>query len=323
MKKALYFILIYLVLLILGTVLATLLYSLYLNVTNFTAGRPMALFQTQDIIKSFFYISSCYAFLICPLLCYYRIRHPFGAFQTFAYIFIFALTWTVVFPMNYKLKNFVNNNYEFDALEKKQGLTGGYFRKVGDKIYYLVEDYNFDRVTRIIELDTEGDEAARYRVVFADDDFELLEAGKPYKDIIIKSTFDDSSITNFVNLKSIVEYGESSFAKGFIAYLCFLSLAFALSSVYGFSSLFDWDLLNVCAIVVSLSLILIFNSIYFSSAFEPVIRQIYKIGFFDFTNRYIENSFLVFINSVFGLLVTATGIIKFILKKTAFKKEDD
>ncbi|EID85846.1 hypothetical protein MSI_02740 [Treponema sp. JC4] len=323
MKKALYFILIYLVLLILGTLLATLLYSLYLNVTNFTAGQPMALFQTGDIIKSFFYISACYAFLIGPVLCYYRIRHPFGAAQTFAYIFIFALTWTVVFPMNYKLKTFVNNNYDFATVEKEQGLTGGYFRKVGDKIYYLVEDYNYDRVTRIIELDTESDQAARYRVVFSDEAFELLKAGKPYKDIIIKSTFEDSSITNFINLKSLVDYGETSFSKGFIAYLCFLSLAFAICSIYGLSSMFDWNLLNVCAIVVSLSAILIFNSLYFSAAFQPVIRQIYKIGFFDFTNRFIQNSFLVFVNTVFGLIITTAGIIKFILKKTAVKKEED
>ncbi|WP_027729281.1 hypothetical protein [Treponema sp. C6A8] len=323
MKKALYFILIYLVLLILGTLLATFLYSLYLNVTNFTAGRPMALFQTPDLIKSFFYISSCYAFLICPVLCYYRIRHAFGPLQTFAYIFIFALTWAVVFPMNYKLKTFVNNNYDFGKIEAEQGLTGGYFRKVGDKIYYLVEDYNFDRVTRIIELDTENDIPARYRVVFSDEDFELLKAGKSYKDIIIKSTFDDSSIANFINLKSLVEYGENSFSKGFIAYLCFLSLAFAICSVYGLSSLFDWNLLNVCAVVVTLSAILIFNSIYFSAGFAPVIRQIYKIGFFDFTNRFIQESFLVFVNSVFGLLLTVTGIIKFILKKSASKKEND
>ena len=48
-----------------------------------------------------------------------------------------------------------------------------------------------------------------------------------------------------------------------------------------------------------------------------------KIGFFDFTNRFIQNSFLVFVNTVFGLIITTAGIIKFILKKSAVKKEED
>ena len=62
MKKALCFIFMYFGLLIVGTALGSLVYSLYMNVINFTAGRPLELFKTTDLIKSFFYVNSCYAF---------------------------------------------------------------------------------------------------------------------------------------------------------------------------------------------------------------------------------------------------------------------
>ncbi|MCR5254067.1 MAG: hypothetical protein K6C98_10195 [Treponema sp.] len=325
MKKALCFIFMYFVLLIVGTALGSLVYSLYMNVINFTAGRPLELFKTTDLIKSFFYVNSCYAFLICPILCYYRARHTSGTLQIIAYIIIFAFTWLIVFPMTVKLKNFVEQYYfsKGGAVEAPQGLTGGYFRTVDGKIYYLVEDYNFDRVTRVIEFDTEADEEATYKVVFSDEDFELLSAGKPYKDVIIKSTFVDSSIPNLITLKSLVKYGEDSLNKGFIAYLCFLSLALAIFGVYGVSSLFDWNLLNVCSIIFTVLVILIFNSIYFSSAFDAVREQIYKVGFFSFINRFIEHSFLVVLNFITAFILIGMGFLNLIVKKSESKRRGD
>lgn len=321
MKKALTFILIYIVIFFTGTLLSTILYSLYLNVTGFTAGKPINLFNTPDILKSFFYVSACFCFLICPFLSYYRIRHSYGVLQTCSYVLIFLLTWLVIFPANAKLKAFVKANFSID--QKKEALTGGYFRKVGDKIYYLVEDYNFDKTTRMIEIDTDEDLPVKYGVVFSDDDFELLTAGKNYRDVIIKSTFSDSSMPNLINFRSLVEYGEKALEGGILSYLCFLTLALALFSVYGITAFFEWHLLSVCAVAFFSAGILSFNTLYFSPAFANLKNHIYNISLFNFLNGFIDDSFLLFANCAFSLIFIAFGIVVFILHKSSDKKEGE
>ena len=321
MKKALTFILIYLTILLTGTLLSTVLYSLYLNVTGFTAGKPINLFNTADILKSFFYVSACLCFLICPLLSYYRIRHSYGFLQTCAYVLIFALTWAVIFPANAKLKAFVDSN--FSNRQQKEALTGGYFRKVGGKIYYLVEDYNFDKTTRMIEIDTDEDIPVKYGVVFSDENFELLTAGKNYRDVIIKSTFTDSSFPHIINLRTLVDYGETSLNKGILSYLCFLTLALALASVYGITAFFEWRFLSVCAIALFSSAILSFNTLYFSSAFAPVKNHIYNISLFNFLNGFVDDSFLLVANCSISLIFIVFGIVIFIIHKSSGKKEEE
>lgn len=319
MKKALTFILIYLFLLIAGTLLSTLLYSLYLNVTDFTAGKPLNLFNTPDIIRSFFYVSACFCFLICALLSYYRIRHCYGVLQTSAYTLIFLFTWLVIFPFNARLKNYVETNYPL--AQQEEALTGGYFRKVDGKIYYLAEDYNFDKTTKVIEIDTDEDVPAKYGVVFSEDDFELLRAGKNYKDVIIKSTFADSTIPNLINMKCLVDYGETALEKGMISYLCFLSLALALFTVYAISGFFDWSLLSVCAIALHSSVILMLNTLYFSPLFATAKNHIYNLSLFNFLNGFIDNAFLVVVNCIISLILIVTGSVHFFLHNAASKED--
>lgn len=321
MKKALTFILIYIVILFTGILLSTILYSLYLNVTGFTAGKPINLFNTPDILKSFFYVSACFCFLICPFLSYYRIRHSYGVLQTCAYVLIFLLTWAVIFPANAKLKQFVKNNFTYD--QQQEALTGGYFRKVGDKIYYLVEDYNFDKTTRIIEIDTAEDLPVKYGVVFSDDDFELLTAGKNYRDVIIKSTFNVSSLPHIINFHSLVEYGEKALEGGILSYLCFLTLALALCSVYGITAFFEWRLLSVCAVALFTAGILSVNTLYFSPAFASIKNHIYNISLFNFLNGFIDNSFLLVLNCAVSLIFIAFGIVVFILHKNSETHEEE
>lgn len=323
MKKAVYFILVYLIILIGGCLLSTLIYSLYLNVTGFMAGKPSELFKSADLIKSFFYVTACLCLLVCPLMAYYRVRHASGVLQTLSYLFIFVVTWAVVFPFNLRLKNFVEKNYGSELAQENEGLTGKYFRRVGGMIYYLVEDYNYDKVTRVIEIDTDIDVPVKYGVVFADEDFKLITAGKNYKDVIIKSTFDVSRLSKYVQFRTLVSYGEAAIEKGFLQYLCFLSLALALFSVYGVSSFFEWPLLNVCGIFFFTSAILVFNTVYFSELFVVLKSHIYETGFFGFLGRYVDDSFLVLVNLITAFVFMLIGFIKFIFNAKSAREGDE
>ena len=64
MKKALKLFVIYLIVLITGTVLGTILYSFYLNLLGFIAGREIKFFTDQELFKS-----ACYLYhFMCPYL---------------------------------------------------------------------------------------------------------------------------------------------------------------------------------------------------------------------------------------------------------------
>ena len=106
MKKALKLAVIYLIILIFGTVLGTLLYSLYLNLLGFVSGREISFFSDEELFKSVFIVMPCMLIFIIPVISYYRIRHPGGILQLIVYMVLCLLTWALLMPLTFKLKDF-------------------------------------------------------------------------------------------------------------------------------------------------------------------------------------------------------------------------
>ena len=127
MKKALKLAVIYLIILILGTVLGTLLYSLYLNLLGFVSGREISFFSDEELFKSVFIVMPCMLIFIIPVISYYRIRHPGGILQLIVYMVLCLLTWALLMPLTFKLKDFCNR--KFVTQTERQSLSPNYFRK--------------------------------------------------------------------------------------------------------------------------------------------------------------------------------------------------
>ena len=139
MKKALKLFVIYLIVLITGTVLGTVLYSFYLNLLGFIAGREIKFFTDQELFKSAFYVMFCMLLLVLPLISYYRIRHPGGVMQLVIYIILSLATWIVVMPCSLKLKSYCNKKFNFETT--REPLSPNYFRKVDNNVYYFTKEF--------------------------------------------------------------------------------------------------------------------------------------------------------------------------------------
>ena len=105
MKKALKLALIYFIILIIGTILGTILYSFYLNLLGYIAGKEISFLTNSELLNSFFYVLFCMLLFIIPVIAYYRIRHPGGILQFVVYVVLCLLTWIILIPCTFKLQD--------------------------------------------------------------------------------------------------------------------------------------------------------------------------------------------------------------------------
>ena len=189
MKKALNLMLAYLITLLVGVSLGTVLYSFYINVLKYVAGTEIAFFAKNDMLYSLFYILFCSLIVVLPFISYYRIRHPGGVPQIIAFVILAILTWGLFIPGVYKLSE-KYKTYYYEAEESVQ-LSKGYFRKVDDKVYYFTDDFwtteqdvrKADAV--VFDLNAKGNDVI-YKTVSEDPLHPLFRCAAPYRDILLK-----------------------------------------------------------------------------------------------------------------------------------------
>lgn len=318
MNKALKLLAMYIVLAVSFTIIGTALYFLFLNVINFSAGQKMILFNKDQIVKSFIYISACLIFIICPCLAYFRIRHRGGILQLLFYIALCVVTWALLFPLvlNVGAKKGIFEN--IGAYE--QTATAGYFRKTGDNVYFFTKDIKSSEsgvVTDAVIIDTTEAGGVRTSEVTSRPDFVLFEESKPYSDILIKDTFYNTSLSRFFNFRVLLNNAASAKSKGGTFWLGFLSLALVLCTVYGISHLFDWKLVDALFVLVIAGLVIFLNSYYYSEAMQAFRLKVSSNGMMNSLSSYFDAPLLVLMNLFLSIVFVVIGIIRF------FKKSPD
>ena len=322
MKKALKLALIYLIILILGTVFGTLLYSLYLNLLNFISGRDITFFNDTELFQSLFYIMPCMLIFIIPLISYYRIRHPGGVLQLIIFLVLCGLTWVVLMPATLKLKEFCIKRFSLE--NKREYLSPDYFRKVDDKVYYFTREFESNGSSGIAEapaiiIDTTEEGGVDYRMIGDYPGFALNKKAAPYREIQLKKLFADNENPVPVDFSLLVFNINNAYTGGFKAIWLLLSFVVLLCSVYGITNFFDWRLLNAIMVFITTALILCLNSVYYAPQFDILKARIMDNGFFRFFNGIVKEPILFLINCFFALLFIASGIIKFAVRKHAKK----
>ncbi len=314
MRKAINLIINYFIFLIAGIVLGGFLYSMYINVLNFIIGHEIKLLDSEDFIRSAFYVGLVYCFVICPLMAYYRIRHKGGIPQTVSFIIICLITWTIVFPALVKVKKVYYEHYPMSVKIPK--LSGGYFRQNGDKVYYFTRDFFKNLITgdetSTVIIDTSENGGVSVEHVADTPDFELYTAATPYREIELKKTFSENRIKIYINFAEIIERGSEALGKGLTFYLGFLSIAFALCALYAMTNFFNWRLLNAVFLAVAVTGILTLSCVYNEPVFDFIRNKFSRGAFFEFMSNYVDAPLLCVMNIVLGLVFIGAGIIKFI-----------
>ena len=322
MKKALKLALIYLIVLITGTILGTILYSFYLNLLGFVAGRDIVFFKDEELFKSFFYVLFCMQLFIIPLISYYRIRRPGGVLQLVVYIILCSITWALLMPASIKLREYCNRKFTFE--KNTETLSPNYFRKVGNDVYYFTRDFSVSVQGRAPEapaiiIDTAEDGEVEYRTVADYPSLDLNRKAAPFREIQLKNIFGEDESPVPINFRLLYSMISGAYFGGFVHLLTLISFVLLLCSVYGITDFFEWRLLNAVILFITTALILCLNSLYFSPLFDALKANLMSKGFFRGFGRIVSEPILFIINCVFALLFITTGIVKWAIKKHAKK----
>lgn len=322
MKKALKLALIYLINLIAGTVIGTVLYSLYLNLLGFVAGREINLFNDAEIFQALFYVMFCMLVLILPLVSYYRIRHPGGVLQFVVYLFLCVLTWALLMPFSFKFRDFCIRKFSHEV--KTESLSPNYFRQVDDDVYFFTREFKVQEKGRapeapVIIIDTKEDGIVEYKTMGDYPSQDINKKALPFREIQLRKIFGEQESPipfDFKLLRSMIEGGYSWSLTHLLTLLSFVLL---LCSVYGITNLFDWRLLNTIILLVITAAIITLNSVYFTPYFDGIKNRVNNIGMFKALSG-ITTEPLLFITNIFCALVfITTGTIKFAVRKHAQK----
>ena len=322
MKKALRLALIYLINLIAGTILGTVLYSLYLNLLGFVAGREINLFRDAELFQALFFVMFCMLILIIPLISYYRIRHPGGILQFVVYIVLCALTWALLMPCSFKLRDFCERRFVKEVYN--ESLSPNYFRRVDNDVYFFTREFSGSTagsvgVAPAVKIDTREYGVVEYEDVKDYSNFPLNRKAYPFREIQLKKIFnaDENPLPfDFKSLQSMIEKGYSFKLSNFLMLVSFVLL---LCSVYGTTNLFDWRLLNSVMLFIITAAIISINSVYFASRFNDIKTHINGIGPFKVLGGIVSEPLLFVVNIFFALIFIISGTIRFIIHKHSKK----
>lgn len=316
MKKALKLILLYFIIALIGIVIGTLFYSLYLSVLNYVAGKEIVFFNKLSLINSFFYITACVLILICPVIAYSRIRHKGGILQVLFYMLLCFATWFIFMPLVLKADN--KFNYLDTINSQNQTLSGDVFRKVNNNVYYFPGDAENAIQNNLpgVIIDIDAENGLKVQNLQHTDVNVIKEAAKPYSDTLIKEAFNQDKIMNNFTLKPIILKARSALNKGKSFWFGFLSFALVLCSLYGITSFFKWKLMNAWFICFSSFLIIFVNIFYNSPLLDGFKNKFVNSNhLLNSLSSNFDEPLLVIVNCFFSLLFIIIGIVKFFVNK--------
>lgn len=321
MKKAFSLIYIYFVNLILGILIGTFFVGVYMSSLNFIAGNQIFFFHSANLIPAFEMVSLGICFFLPLSLFTYKICHQGKVVQCIVYIFLQCLTWLVVFPViDHQVINRLENHYSSRIKASKSNnnselLSSGYFRESNGVVYYFLDDVtegiSAKNPVRGVKIST-GDWGDMERVTFINsDEMEVIDAASPYKDVLIKSVYGNSVVSNIRYIGNVIRAGQKALSDGIISYLVFLSLALALSVVYMLAHISQWRAVNFISCITATLVIMTVNVWYYSPLFESFAGSSFLTNrMFTAMAGWCSDPFIFTVNCTIALLIVILGIIE-------------
>ena len=314
MKKAFRLVLMYFLVLLLGTAIGMVFYYVYLEMQASVAGMAFTFFKKEDLLRSLLFVLGCALIFICPAMVYARISNKGGAGNFIAFILLSCLTWGLGIPSLVRLQD----KLVYQSKDSSKLLTGGYFRECNGKVYYFTTNYNENPYvsTTAVIIDTSDNGTVDVQSIAPTRDFILFRDSAPYSDVLIKDAFNGYSLNWIVSFSLIMDHARNAFAKSWTFWLGFLSIGLLFASLYGTADLFRWRLLNTGFLMCATFAILAVNTLYYHPVMNSFRRQhINTHGFFIFLSKYVDDPLLVMVNVFFSLVFVIIGIVRFATRK--------
>lgn len=304
MKRALYFAIIYLASLFVGTILFSTLYMFSCNLTMFVTGLPANFFSLSFFTRGILTTFPLVCVLVQVLLVLYIIRHPRNyRISLILYIVFGLLSWLVFVPADLRLFD----RYQPDLGQTRVGQTSsGVFRKeAGGVIYYSRIDENGNSDGLYIDISELQD--SDHAVVPFFDVPAKNESAFPYSDILIKNSLEPPKLVTYplAVYSALLTAGQYSSALGFLAWLSFASIGLALLSVFGLQFASSWKLANVATVIVGVIFIVLINFFYYMNYMPGPLKEISQKLLWSLT---IKDPLIIIVNIVIALAFSGFGI---------------
>lgn len=304
MKRALYFAVIYLASMFVGTIVFATLFMFSCNLNMFVTGLSVSIFSLHFFMTGVLLSIPLVCILIQILLILYIIRHPKSQVISLIIYSVFGLiSWLVIIPMDLKLVS----RYESDAISSRiEASSTGIFRKEANGVYYytrIEEDGTADGLF----LDTTGYLGQEGAVVPLFDIPVKNESAFPYSDILIKNSLQPPVLVTYPLsiYNALLTAAQYSSSLGILAWLAFASMGLALLAVYGIQFMSSWKLANVTFVICSAFAILFINYLYYMNILPDILKEI-AVKLSGFTG--LKDPLIVLINIIIALLCVGIGI---------------
>lgn len=267
-------------------------------------------FSKEIILYALIVIVPSIIFMISCALSIYKIRHlanPVGC--TIAYVVLMLVSWLGFFPLHQIFSaKLMQNLPPLETVTSNSEISKGYFRTTSTGTHYYLED-STNHVAPVVTLNNKisPNDSPKFQNI------DITEETKPFNDPLIKNTMGTSPNNLSKIFIALIRQSQNYWKNGYLAWLCFCSLGFALGSCYCFIRFSSWRLINMFLCIISTLGILFFNMTYFSPALDSFRSALYSIfyghGLFAGMVRREIDVPLFFLNMITGTLFTAAGFI--------------
>ena len=317
MKKALTMLLNFTALLILGLIIGAFIQIQFITSTNMVAGNPIQ-YPKSIIFYAILENAPIAVLIMIPATLIWKIRHLENPVATaLTYVFLCLLSWLVILPAALSLKKFVPAEIE-ETIARKNELSAGYFRNYDDRYYYFLTEENAEEKTsQALMLYNSrnphffGDE----ETVKTDKNSDISTVNEPFKDPLYKEIMGDFPWKMFYVMNIFKQASKRAWNNGYISWLCFCSFGLLISTPYFFIKLSKWRMVNFTYTIFVQLGGLLFNTLYFTSAFTQIRKILSSLVYGDDFSRFTYFQAhevqlpLAFLNLITGIIVAVTGIV--------------
>ena len=318
MKRALYFAIIYLASMLVGTIAFATLFMFSCNLNMFVTGQSVSFFSLHFFMTGILLSIPLVCILIQILLILYIIRHPKCQLVSLIMYLVFGfVSWIFVIPMDLKL---VSRYESDDVLARVETSSTGVFRKESNGVYYFTR-IGDDGSADGLFFDTTGYLGQEDTVVPLFNVPVKNESAFPYSDILIKNSLQPNQLVTYPLsiYNALLTSAQYSASLGFWAWLAFASMGLALLSVYGTQFMSSWKLANVACVIISAVVVLLINYFYYMNILPDILKELAG-RLSNFTG--LKDPLIVLINLIITVLCIAVGIFMGIYRLRGVESEE-
>lgn len=321
MRKVISLILDYFLILIVGFAIGMFIFVQYFDSISLVAGERY--FVPKEVVLYGIFCVLPIIFIILPFaLILYKIRHRSNPKSTFiTFIVLSLVNWFGFYPLTLKLQTVYEKNlYAKNYNPEQKPLTKGYFRKANAKLYYFNKKSDLDSANVIIIEDSKNPgNFAEENIIDVSEKSDFEKFASPFRDPLIKETVTNIPYPVINIFSSIKSQALHAWNYGFVSWICFCSLGFALCSIYGVVKFSHWRMVNVLGAFILSGIVIWFNDFYYSqlnSSARNFLQSLFYEG--GRLNFFIDKGIefpLVLINMTFFVVLLIIGILVAILRR--------